>query len=83
MSADACSKNRCGAKVGAGTLGRLLGVVHWRRKARERERLGLEGGGYDNGVVKEEEKGEFGYDDGAVVIFTRLCSCLSSCGKRI
>jgi len=52
-------------------------VVYGRRKARERERLGLEGGGDDNGVVEEEEKGEFGYNDGVVVTFTRSCSCLS------
>jgi len=38
-------------------------VVHGRRKARERERLGLKRGGNVNGVVEEEEEGEFGYND--------------------
>ena len=56
-SSYACSKNRYGAKVGAGTLGRVLGVMHRIRKARERERLGLELGGDDNGLVEEEEEG--------------------------
>jgi len=41
-------------------------VVHGRRKARERERSGLEGGGEDNGVVEEEEEGELSYDNAAV-----------------
>ena len=79
----ACSEIRCGAKVGAGTLGGLLGVVHERRKAREREWSGLEGGGDNNGVVEEEVEGEFGYEDVAVVTFTRSYSCFSSCGMRI
>ena len=64
-------------------MGKVLGVVHGRRKAMERERLGLEGGGDDNGVVKEEEEGGLGYNDGAVVTFKRLCSCLNSYRMRI
>ena len=52
-------------------------------KAKERERLGLEGGGDDNGVAEEEDEGEFSYDNGTVVTFTRSCSCLSSCGMHI
>ena len=37
-------------KISAGTLGRVLGAVHGRRKARERGRLRLKGGGNNNGV---------------------------------
>ena len=36
--------------MGVGTLGRVLGAIHGRRKARERGRYGLEGGDDDNGV---------------------------------
>ena len=51
-----------------GSLERVLGMVHGRRKARERERLGLEGRGDGNGVVEEEEEG-----GGSVTTMQRWC----------
>ena len=48
-------------------MGSVLGVVHGRRKARDRGRLGLEGRVDDNGVMEEKEEDDLGYDDAAVV----------------